>query len=90
MWEIVIDESSDVFVARIGNVGYETLQTAIDSALAGNTVVILKDVEESVVIAAEQDITLDLNGKTLSGSNNHTVINKGTLTITDSAFSAAN
>lgn len=75
-------------VAAIGNVGYATLQAAIDAAQAGDTVVMLKDTRENVTVAQGQNITLDLNGKTLNGGtapSTAALTNLGTVTITDSA-----
>lgn len=51
---------------------YETLQAAIDAAENGETVVLAKDVTENINI--NKSITLDLNGKTLSGDGTNTVV----------------
>lgn len=51
---------------------YETLQAAIDEAKDGDTVVLAKDVTENISI--NKSITLDLNGKTLSGNGTNTVV----------------
>lgn len=73
-------------VAVIGATGYATLQGAIDAANVGDTVTLVKDtITESVTVAKGQEIILDLNGKTLEGSNGHTLTNRGTLTIQDGA-----
>ena len=53
-------------VAAIGAIGYATLADAIAAAKDGETVKLLADVTESVTIAADRTLTLDLNGKTLS------------------------
>lgn len=55
------------YVAQVGNVAYKTLQAAIDAAQSGDTVTLLRNTAESVTVAANQNITLDLNGMTLSG-----------------------
>lgn len=55
------------FVAEIGSQGYETLQAAIDAAQDGQTVTLLADATEDVVIS--KSITLDLDGKTLTNTN---------------------
>ena len=77
------------YVAQIGAQGYTTLQAAIDAAQAGETVVVLEDIElaETVTVAAGKEITLDLNGKTVSQVKECTehynmILNKGNLTIT--------
>lgn len=75
-------------VAQIGEAQFETLQAAIDSVTGtAATVTLLQSVEESVTIAAGQTITLDLNGKSLSGVADGKAIltNEGTLTIADHA-----
>lgn len=82
--KIVEDESSvNSAVAEAGGVKYTTLQGAIDAAADGAVVTMLKDAEEDIVVAEGQDITLDLNGKTLTNESDHTITNSGTLTITD-------
>ena len=68
-------------VASVGGVKYTTIQEAIDNA-NGQTVTILSDTTESVVIATGKNITLDLNGKTVTNvAGKHTVINHGNLTV---------
>ena len=66
---------------------YETLQAAIDAAENGETVVLAKDVTENINI--NKSITLDLKGKTLTGSGDDSVVTiTGTetnVTITSSA-----
>ncbi len=55
------------FVAEIGSQGYESLQAAIEAAQDGQTVTLLADAAEDVVIS--KSITLDLGGKTLTNTN---------------------
>ena len=55
------------FVAEIGSQGYESLQAAIAAAKDGQTVTLLADAAEDVVIS--KSITLDLGGKTLTNTN---------------------
>lgn len=76
-------EQETIGVAQIGQVIYETLADAVEAAREGDTVKLLANVNESIVIAAGQDITIDLSGFTLTGEGDHTIINNGTLTITD-------
>ena len=72
----------DNAVAKVGDVEYTTVQEAINNA-NGKTVTLLKDVTESVTIAKDSTVTLDLAGYTLTNKEgSHTVTNKGTLTIT--------
>ena len=70
------------FVAEIGSQGYESLQAAIDAARDGQTVTLLADATEDVVIS--KSITLDLGGKTLTNTNvgNATIsVQSGTVTV---------
>jgi|GEM_PF-365023 len=55
------------YVAEIGSQGYESLQEAINAAQDGQTVRLLADVAEDVVIS--KSIALDLGGKTLTNTN---------------------
>ena len=82
-------------VAEVGNTYYKTLAEAV-SAADNNTVTLLKNTVEDVVIPADKTITLDLNGKKIVNSTTaqdskvandarkHTITNNGTLTIMDS------
>ena len=75
-------------VASIGTAKYITLAAAIAAAKDGETVTLLKDVTENVEIAKEKNLTLDLNGKTLSGGTGTAkaaLTNYGTITIKDSS-----
>lgn len=74
------------YVAAIGTTGYETLEAALAAAKAGETVKLLADVTESVTIAADRTLTLDLNGKTLSaGKASEALTVTGHLTIDDTS-----
>ena len=75
-------------VASIGTAKYITLAAAIAAAKDGETVMLLKDVTENVEIAKEKNLTLDLNGKTLSGGTGTAkaaLYNLGTITIQDTS-----
>ena len=76
------------YVAQIGDIKYSSLQAAIDDATAGQTVTVINDVEleNTVTVAAGKVVTLDLNGKTVSGISNvasttAVILNKGNLTV---------
>ena len=80
------DESTSGNAAKIGETTYPTLAEAVAAANANDTIEILSDVTESIEIAADKNITLDLNGNTLTNTNDkHTIENNGTLTINDSS-----
>ena len=55
------------YVAEVNGVKYATLAEAIDAAQDGQTVTLLADATEDVVIS--KSITLDLGGKTLTNTN---------------------
>ena len=76
------------YVAQIGDKKYETLADAIRLAANGKTVTLLCNVTENVTIAANKNLTLDLNGFTLNGGTSDgkpALLNKGTVTIKDSS-----
>ena len=54
-------------VAQVGFKAFNTLQAAINAAQDGETVTLLEDATEDVVI--NKSITFDLNGKTLTNTN---------------------
>lgn len=71
--------------AQIGDKNYASVQAAIDAANEGDTVKLLADAAEDVTVAESKNLTLDLNGFTLTNVKGHTITNNGTLTITDSS-----
>lgn len=66
-------------VAKIGETTYAKLSDAVTAAAEGDTVTLRKDTTEDVVV--NKNITLDLDGKTLTGTNS----GKATLTIAKGA-----
>lgn len=68
-------------VAKVGGTYYKTLADAV-AAADNNTVTLLKAVTADITIPAGKTMTLDLNGKTLTNVNDHTILNNGNLTIT--------
>ena len=72
------------YVAEVNGTTFETLVDAIAAAKDNDTVTLLADTTEDVVIS--KNITLDLNGFTLTNTEGeHTIVNNGTLTIKDSS-----
>ena len=57
--------AEETYAAQIGENGYETLAAALAAMQDGDTVTLLKDVEESFTL--ETNGTIDLNNKTLIG-----------------------
>ena len=61
---------------------YLTLKEAVEEAGIGKrTIRILKDTEESVTIEDNQNITINLNGKTITGNKTYVIKTYGELTI---------
>ena len=75
---------ADTTIAVIGSVEYKTLQAAIDAATEGQQIQLIKSTTESVTIAEDKNITLNIaEGVTLTNiEGSHTITNNGTLTIT--------
>ena len=75
-------------VAQIGTKAYTSLQAAVDAAQHGETIQPLNDTTENITTNASKQITLDLNGNTLNGGTGTakaTILNDGTVTITDTS-----
>ena len=69
-------------VAYVAGKGYDSLQSALDAAQDGETVTLLTDATEDVVI--NKSITLDLGGKTLTNANSGKAtisVQGGTVTV---------
>lgn len=55
-------------VAKVGDTEYSTLKEAIDNAEAGQTVTLIADVNTpETTYVVSKDLTIDLNGKTVTG-----------------------
>lgn len=70
------------YVAEVNGAKYATLTEAIDAAQDGQTVTLLADATEDVVIS--KSITLDLGGKTLTNTNGGKAtisVKSGTVTV---------
>lgn len=85
-------------VAQIGETKYTSLQAAINAAEEGQTVKVIRDINltQTVTVAADKVVTLDLNGKTINTAwedktaekHYYAFENEGTLTITDNSTEA--
>ena len=84
------------YVAQIGETKYISLAKAIEAVIAGTETTIIMIDDETIVgnagvtIPDGKKIILDLNGKIVKGvvqdpTSAQTILNKGTLTITDSS-----
>ena len=85
-------------VAQIGDdesKQYPTLEAAITAAQNGETVKLLADVQLSQGVDVGKNVTLDLNGKTISNASDITddylldVLHGGTLTVDDSSATSS-
>ena len=72
------------YVAEIGSQGYESLTEAVAAAQDGQTVRLLADATEDVVIS--KSITLNLGGKTLTNTN----AGKATISVTGGTVTVQN
>ena len=64
-------------VAKIGEVGYTSLQKAVAEAQNGDTVLFIADIEqEDGVIITDKNITIDLNGNEFTVSNGASTNNR--------------
>ena len=78
------------YYAQVGETKYATLQAAADAATAGQTVIVLNDVDmttgSNLTVKAGKDIVLDLNGHSIKGANSSTnnINVLGKLTLKDS------
>ncbi|MCD7785127.1 MAG: hypothetical protein LUH18_06055 [Oscillospiraceae bacterium] len=81
-------DTTESFVAKIGDTTYSTLTAAINAATAGDTIVLGGDVSETIGISTGKDVTIDLAGHTISSAEGSTTrlitMRGGKLTITDS------
>lgn len=82
------DSLAQFYAAKVGDTYYKTLAEAV-SAADNNTVTLLKDTVEDVVIPASKTVTLDLNGKNIKPTTGDAIVNKGNLTIVGSGEVAA-
>ena len=64
-------------IAKVGNTYYSSIAKAIKAISTTGTITVLQDSTENATIPAEKNITIEFNGKTLTGR----VINKGTCKI---------
>lgn len=70
-------------VCNIGASGYNTLQGCIDAANPSDTITLIDDVKEHVIVNNGKIITIDLGGYTLEHNNGNTQVikNYGDLTL---------
>ena len=75
--------------AKVGSIEYPTLGAAITNAAAGETVTLLTDVNLAASQTIDKNLTLDLAGKTISGSVQNLInITAGDVTITNGTITS--
>ena len=80
------ESTEKVNIAQIGDKYYSSLKAAVDAVSDSATIKLLSDTTESITIAVGNDITLDLNGYTLTNDKDaHTITNNGSIKINDSS-----
>ena len=64
----------------------DELQAVVSNATAPVNIVLTNSITtNNFVIPEGKDVTLDLNGRTVTNAGSHTILNKGHLTLTDSS-----
>ena len=81
---VAMAETGSGAAAKIGETEYDTLQAAVDVAVDGQTITLLKAVEGSITIPQGKKMILDLNGQVITDDGT-TIKNNGNLTIKDTA-----
>ena len=76
----VVGADEAAYVSGI-NTAYTTISSALDSISENGKIVLLKNIEENVVIPVDKTVSLDLNGHTLTNNGDHTILNRGNLTV---------
>lgn len=80
---MVVPQSADNAVAQIGDTYYNTLADAVADASTTNpdTIKLLKDTTERLILNGGKEIILDLGGNTLSYTEQTVRVNHGKLTV---------
>ena len=84
----MVQNGVSALAATVGGFGYGTISAAVAAADDNTTIKVLKNVSVASsleVAASKKNITLDLNGFTVSGSAGASLVNAGELTIKDSS-----
>jgi len=69
------------FVAKVGDTYYKTLADAVAAAKNGGTIDLLSNVSERLWIKNNEDVTINLNGYTISSENQTANVRHGKLTV---------
>lgn len=79
------------YVAKIGSTKYETFEDAVKKAASGKTITLLDDISLSSTVTVNKKVTIDLNQKTLTGTDNY-ILNigaKGNVTIMNGSINVS-
>lgn len=71
----------DVAVAQVGGTYYKTLAEAVAAAKDGGTIDLLSNVSERLWIKNNEDVTINLNGHTISSEKQTANVRHGKLTV---------
>ena len=71
------------------NYSFVTFEDALAKVVNGETIMLTKDVNEAIEIPADKNITIDLNGKTITSEATESIKNYGTVTIKNGKITAA-
>lgn len=74
-----LGSQNEFTIAMINSNEYATLQEAINAANDGDTITLCLDSAQNLTIENKKDLTLDLNGHTITKTDNHS--NTGTATV---------
>lgn len=80
-------QETNLRTISIGSIYYDTLQVAVNAAMDGDVIKLWTDIilETTIEIPEGRNITIELNGYNITGSNLDVLINnRGTVTIQDS------
>ena len=82
---------SDHVCNVVGGSGYNTLQGCIDAAGASDTITLISDVNEHIIINSGKVITIDLGGYTLRDNNGSAAVvrNKGDLALVNGTIASS-
>ena len=76
-------------VAYRNDLNYDTIEEAIATAHDGDTITLLKDINETVTIPADKDIWLNLDKHSITTDSGCAIVNKGRLGITSAGTGEA-
>lgn len=70
-------------IVSIDEKTYVSVAKALEASKENDTIRLIADVQEDVVIPSGKKVTIDLNGHKLTNKSSHTILNKGFVEIVD-------